>query len=183
MASRSIARTASPPSGEAAVERLLERVRPSLVVIEREYRSQGRSVAELGIDELAERMAAVVPAPSPVNALFGPFYRTDQIVTLLGITRQGVFDRVRQRSLLGMRTVEGTWVYPTLQFEGHRLLPELARVLRAFHENADGWSIAAWLASPNAALDGEQPIDRLKAGRDVERIVELGRHASRRWAS
>jgi hypothetical protein len=177
----SAARRSGSPS--ATVDRLLTRVRPALVAIEEEYRRQGRSVAELGVDELAGRMAAVVPAPSPVNALFGPFYRTDQVVSLLGVTRQAVADRVRQGSLLAMRTEEGTWVYPVLQFERKRVLPQLAIVLRAFDRGSDGWAVAAWLVSPNAALSGEKPIDCIRGGRDVDRVAELARLAGRRWAS
>lgn len=165
------------------VDRLLERVRPSLVAIEEAYRRQGRSVVDLGLDDLADRMAALVPAPSPVNALFGPFYRTDQVATLLGVTRQAVADRVRQRSLLGMRTTEGTWVYPTLQFDGRHLLAGLSAVLRTFDRGDDGWAIAAWLTSPHAALDGERPIDRVRTARDLDRIARLAGDASRRWAS
>ena len=158
-------------------------VRPALVAIEKQYRRQGRSVEELGVDELAGRMAAVVPAPSPVNALFGPFYRTDQVATLLGVSRQAVADRVRLGSLLAMRTREGAWVYPVLQFEGRRPLPGLAGVLRAFGKGHDGWAVAAWLVSPHAGLNGDRPIDWIRAGSDVERVEELGRHAARRWAS
>jgi hypothetical protein len=118
-----------------------------------------------------------------VNALVGPFYRTEQVVKLLGVTRQAVADRVRQRSLLAMRTSEGTWVYPTLQFEGRHILPDIGRVLRAFDRTDDGWAIAAWLASPNAALGRDRPIDWIVARRDQERVAELGRRASHRWAS
>src|SRR3972149_5274841 len=85
---------------EATVERALERVRESLLDIEKRCRASGRSVAELGIDEVARRMTSAVPAPSPVNDEIGPFYRTDQVVSLLGITRQAVNERLRQRSLL-----------------------------------------------------------------------------------
>lgn len=170
-------------SPSATVDRLLTRVRPALVAIEEEYRRQGRSVAELGVDELAGRMAAVVPAPSPVNARFGPFYRTDQVVSLLGVTRQAVADRVRQRSLLAMRTEEGTWVYPVLQFERGRVLPQLPTVLRAFDRAYDGWAVAGWLVSPNAALSGERPVDWIRASREAERVAELARLTARRWAS
>jgi len=58
---------------EATVERVLDRVRESLLDIEKRYRASGRSVAELGIDEVARRMTSAVPAPSPVNDEIGPF--------------------------------------------------------------------------------------------------------------
>jgi hypothetical protein len=137
----------------------------------------------MGLDEVARRMAAMVPVPSPVNAQFGPFFRTDQVARLLGITRQGVADRLRKRTILGMRTKDGTWVFPTLQFVGRAVLPGLADVLRRFDPAvADGWAIAAWLTSPSAALGGMRPIDRILGGDGTPGVLALARDAARRWA-
>jgi hypothetical protein len=171
-------------AAEATVDRLLERVRGPLLAIERRYRAHGRSVADAGLDEVARRMTAMVPAPSPVNEQFGPFYRTDQVARLLGITRQGVADRIRKRSLLGMRTKDGTWVYPTFQFVERGILPQLAAVLRCFDASvADGWVVAAWLTSPSAALDGRRPLDVLATGNALDGVVALARDAARRWSA
>jgi hypothetical protein len=169
-------------AAEATVDRLLARVREPLLEIERRYRAQGRSVADAGLEEVARRMTAMVPAASPVNAQFGPFYRTDQVVRLLGITRQAVADRVRKRSLLGMRTTEGTWVYPTFQFVDRGILAGLSDTLRCFDlAIADGWAVAAWLTSPSAALRGQRPVDRLRAGDGVADVLAVARDAMRRW--
>jgi Antitoxin Xre/MbcA/ParS C-terminal toxin-binding domain len=170
------------PAAEATVDRLLARVRGPLLEIERRYRAQGRSVADAGLDEIASRMTAMVPATSPVNAQFGPFYRTDQVARLLGITRQAVADRIRKRSLLGMRTKEGTWVYPTFQFVDRGILSGLSDALRCFDFTvADGWAVAAWLTSPSAVLGGRRPLDRLRAGDGVADVLAVARDAMRRW--
>jgi hypothetical protein len=169
-------------AAEATVDRLLARVREPLLEIERRYRAQGRSVADAGLDEIARRMAAMVPAASPVNAQFGPFYRTDQVARLLGITRQAVADRIRKRSLLGMRTKEGTWVYPTFQFVDRSILPGLPDALRCFDlAVADGWAVAAWLTSPSAVLAGRRPLDHLRAAGGVAEVLAVARDAMRRW--
>ena len=171
-------------AAEATIDRLLARVRRPLVAIERSYRAQGRSVADAGLDEVARRMAAMVPSPSPVNAQFGPFYRTDQVVRLLGITRQGVADRIRKRTILGMRTTEGTWVFPTLQFVGRTVLPGLADVLRCFDPTtADGWAIASWLTSPSVALGGMRPVDSVTSSTKADAVLALARDAARRWGN
>ena len=168
---------------ETAVDRLLARVREPLLTIERQYRAQGRSVADAGLEEIARRMAAMVPVPSPVNAQFGPFYRTDQVARLLGITRQGVADRVRKRSLVGMQTKEGTWVYPTFQFVDRAVIPGLVDVLRCFDRAVvDGWAVAAWLTSPSAAFGGRTPLDRIRAGDGAGGVAAAARDAMRRWA-
>lgn len=166
---------------EATVERVLDRVRESLLDIEKRYRAGGRSVAELGIDEVARRMASAVPAPSPVNDEIGPFYRTDQVVSLLGITRQAVNERLGKRTMLGMQTRDGVWVYPVYQFEDRGILPRLPEVLRSFDRRADPWAVAAWLVSKDARLGGERPLDRVRAGGALDRVKFLARDASRRW--
>jgi hypothetical protein len=166
----------------ATVDRLLARVRGPLLEIERRYRAQGRSVADAGLDELARRMTAMVPAESPVNEQFGPFYRTDQVARLLGITRQAVADRIRKRSLLAMRTRDGTWVYPTFQFMERGILPGLVDTLRCFDfAVADGWAVAAWLTSPSAGLGGRRPLDRLRAAGGGADVLSVARDAMRRW--
>lgn len=64
------------------VERVLQHVRAALVDIEKSYRARARSAAELGAEQLAERMVAAVPLPSPVNERIGPFYRGEQVAKL-----------------------------------------------------------------------------------------------------
>jgi hypothetical protein len=168
---------------EVTVERVIDRVRESLLDIEKRYRANGRSVAELGIDEVAQRMASAVPAPSPVNDKIGPFYRTDQVVSLLGITRQAVNERLRKRTILGMQTRDGVWVYPVFQFENRGILGKLPEVLRSFDPRADRWAVAAWLVSKDVRLGGERPLDRVHSGVELDRVKFLARDASRRWLS
>jgi hypothetical protein len=97
-----------------AAARLAER----LDLIALDYARAGRSVTELGTaDELAERMLAVVPTPSPWDEIVGPVYRTAQVATVLGgVSRQAVADRRARGRLLGLRTSDGVWVYPAFQF-------------------------------------------------------------------
>jgi len=52
--------------------------------------------------EVAERVAALVPSPHPMSQL-GPFYTTRAVRTWLGITRQALDQRVRDRKVLEYR--------------------------------------------------------------------------------
>jgi len=165
---------------DVTIDRLLRRVRQALVVIEQGYRAQGRSVAELGLEELAERMAAVVPLPSPVNDRIGPFYRGEQVARLLGVTRQAVHERAKKENLLALRTADDAWVYPTFQFDGRRIVAGLPAVLAAL-KGADRWAVAAWLVSPTAALGGKTPLEVVRASREPQAVSDLARDALRRW--
>lgn len=169
-------------AAEVTVERVVRRVRDVLLTIEERYRARGRSVAELGIDELAKRMAAVIPLPSPVNDQIGPFYRSEQVARLLGVSRQAVNERAKRGSILAMHTADGLLVYPTFQFDGRRILAGLTEVLAELRQQeVDRWAVAAWLVSPTAALDGATPLDAIRAGDRLQAVRQLARDALRRW--
>ncbi len=169
-------------AAETTVDHLLERIRGPLLKIEQEYRRRGRSVTELGLEKLADRITAMVPVPSPVNDRIGPFYRSDQVVRLLGITRQAVHDRTRKGSLIAAKTADSTWVFPTFQFEGRHLVKGLTTVLKEFDlSKSDRWAVAAWWVSPDAALSGLSPLQWLREDRDPDRVRSLARNADQRW--
>ncbi len=154
--------------------------------LESRYAGQGRSLADLGApQELAERMVATLPSPSPWDDLIGPFYGPAQVARVLGnVSRQAVADRRQRRTLLGLKTADGHWVYPLFQFDRcNRVLaglPELLRILAA--SGIDDWSLAGWLASPLRSLGGRTPIECLRSERDAETLRAVTRDAARRFA-
>lgn len=154
--------------------------------LESRYAERGRSLAEVASpQELAERMLAIVPRPSRWDDLLGPFYGPGQVAEVLGgISRQAVAERRQRRTLLGLRTADGHWVYPVFQFDEHNAvrtgLPELLGILGA--SGVDDWSLAGWLVSPLRTLDGATPIEWLRQGRSLVRLLDVGRDAARRFA-
>jgi hypothetical protein len=113
----------------------------------------------------------------------GPFYDSEGVQTLLSrdgtpISRQAVHKR---RGLLSLTTGSGQVVYPAFQFDGRRPTPGMAAVLDALPaELVSRWTVASWLMSPDAELEGERPIDVLhEQGPGGERAVL---DAARRWA-
>lgn len=164
------------------VERVLQHVRAALLDIEKTYRAHGRSVAELGVEQLAERMVATVPLPSPANERIGPFYRGEQVAKLLHISRQAVHERAKTGSLLALRTADDLWVYPTFQFKGRGIIPGLQEVLAEFRQaQPDRWAVAAWLVSPTAALNGLSPLETLRSTRKLAAVIGLAQDAVLRW--
>lgn len=162
-----------------------QRVHARLGELEKAYRRQGRSLEDLGSpEELAERMLASVPAPSPWAEL-GNFYSTSGVAKLLGgVSRQAIADRRQRGTLLALRTADGAWVYPELQFDEHHAvidgLPEIWRILRASH--VDEWTLSSWLASPMSSLQGRSPIEWLRRGEDRETLLAVVRDAARRFS-
>lgn len=161
------------------------RIQRRLDQLESEYAAVGRSLRELGsAEELADRMIASVPSPSPWREL-GPFFTTSRVARLLGgISRQAVADRRARQTLLALKTADGAWVYPEFQFDRDSAvlagLPEILRILRG--SGVDEWTLASWLTSRSRALEGRSPIDWLRAARDRGPLIDVARDAARRFA-
>ena len=160
----------------------------AMVHLERRYRERGRSLDQIfdSPHQLVERSLQVVPDPSPWNEALGAFYDTSGVRRVLGdISRQAVMDRVRRRTLLGLKTADGKWVYPVAQFTPrNEVVDGLAEILQGFDPTqVDDWTLAGWLASDTPALDGLSPLDWLRQGRDVTAVLTLARDAARRLAA
>lgn len=155
----------------------------SVRAYEQELRSQldryGTPTAEP--EELGRRAAVLAAAGQAWRQDTGPFYGTDGAqVALGGVSKQAVSQRVRQGRLLGLRlAADGSGrdrlVYPTWQFH-QVVLRHLPAVLAAagFDDRrpTTGWTIAAWLTTPDDHLGGLAPVAVLQSG-DVDSVIEL----------
>ncbi|MEJ7583208.1 MAG: hypothetical protein WKF43_03795 [Acidimicrobiales bacterium] len=149
------------------------------VVAEHE-RAGRRARAALGEPRVfAERaVQASAPLASPWDELVGPFLRSEGVQARLGISRQAVAAKSGRRRLLRTITADGEHLYPMWQFDRGGLVPGLAEILALFPEPAlDGWTLAAWLRTPDPELD-EPPLDALTRG-DVDRVRAVAGMAAR----
>lgn len=149
-------------------------------------RQQGRDAEALGDpDDLAARMLAAVPQPSPWTEL-GPFYSTAGLARVLGgVSRQAVEERRRRRTVLALHTADGAWVYPAFQLDGrNKVVHGLADVLGRFHPRTpdDDWMVAAFVAAPQPGLGGDSIVDHLRHGGDLDAAVALAEDRAARWA-
>jgi hypothetical protein len=164
------------------------RFHEAIVKLEEQFREHGRALEDLfeSPQQLVERSLSVVPSPSPWTEALGSFYDTTRVRHLLGsVSRQAVMDRVKRRTLLGLRTSDGKWVYPVVQFTRRdQVAKGLAEVLQTFDPAlVDDWTVAGWLVSSSPLLDNLAPIEWLKRGRDAETVRALARDAARRFAA
>ena len=147
---------------------------------------QGHHAAALGDpDEIAARMLATVPEPSPWTEL-GPYYSTAGLARVLGgVSRQAIEERRRRRTVLALRTADDVWVYPAFQLDDHnRVVRGLADVLDRFHPRArdDEWMVASFLAAAQPGLDGRTVVDHLRAGGDLGPALALADERAARWS-
>jgi hypothetical protein len=150
-------------------------------------RRNGHEAVDLGDpDELAARMLAAVPEPSPWREL-GPFYSTTGLARVLGgISRQAVEERRRRRTVLALRTADGVWVYPAFQLDDrNRVVRGLAEVLERFRASTseDEWMVAAFLAAPEPGLDGRSIVEHLREGGDLSAALALADDRAARWTA
>ena len=168
------------------LESVAKHVRRALVGLAENYAEKGRSLEDLGTaQEIAKRMLATVPSPSDWDEMLGPFYSTSKVAQLLGnISRQAVAERRDRHTLLALRTVDGSYVYPVFQFDAHNeVLPGLAAVLQCFDPRAvDEWTVAGWLVASQRSLSGRSVIEALVSSRSYEKVVELAQAQATRYA-
>jgi hypothetical protein len=170
----------------AYVDRVSARVSEELARRVDTLRRNGHKAADLGDpDELAERMLAAVPAPSPWRDL-GPFYSTAGLARVLGgVSRQAVEERRRRRTILALRTADDVWVYPAFQLdERNRVVRGLPQVLERFQPGTpdDEWMVAAFVAAPQPGLDDRSIVDHLCSGGDLAPVLALANERARQWA-
>src|SRR4029450_5591027 len=140
------------------VERVSHRITEGLAQRVVALRELGHDTHDLGDpDDLAARMLATVPEPSPWTEL-GPYYSTTGIARVLGgVSRQAVEERGRRRTIVARRTADNVWVYPAFQLDGHnQVVRGLAEVLAGFHPltSDDEWMVASFVAAPQPGLGG-----------------------------
>jgi hypothetical protein len=170
----------------AYVDRVSSRVSEELARRVDTLRRNGHKAADLGDpDELAARMLATVPAPSPWREL-GLFYTTSGLARVLGgVSRQAIEERRRRRTVLALRTADGAWVYPAFQLDGrNRVVPGLADVLERFRAETpdEEWMVAAFVAAPQPGLGDRSIVEHLRAGGDPAQALALADERASRWA-
>lgn len=152
-------------------------------------RAMEESDAPAVADALVELLAGLPHVSGPWADAIGAVYLTPQVRKLLGtgrpISRQALADRVERRTLLGLRTSDRRSVYPAWQFRRRQVLPGVPEVLQTFGGGGgepviDNWSLASWLRTPLAELDGDSVAHRLLLG-DSDGALRAARTAAARW--
>jgi len=139
-------------------------------------------MARPGAERVAKIRAQMADADSADlwADLVGPFYDTAKVAGVLGVTVAAVRSRHARGSLLALRAGSGAWVYPVWQFDGD-VLPGLAKVLKVLGDGVSGWSVLAWLRSPESELGGRTPLEVLRSGGEGELVLLVASHAAAGW--
>ena len=108
----------------------------------------------------------------------GPAYRQGDVARLLGKSRQAVS---ADSSPLRLEMRDGEIGYPVFQFDGRRKLPGIPEVIDILAPVvASPWTIASWLKSTAADLEGRAPVKALRDG-NIEAVTASARRAGPAW--
>ena len=90
----------------------------------------------------------------------------------LGVTPTRVRQMIRDKSLYAMR-IDGRLHVPAYQLAGRSLVPNVSRVNQMVAD-LDPVSVQRWITAADPDLQGMTPLDWLKAGRDVDAVLDVG---------
>lgn len=89
----------------------------------------------------------------------------------LSVTPARIQRMISERSLYAIR-VKGRWQVPLFQFTGKALVPNIGQVNRSMGK-FDPVSVQRWISTLDPDLEGQTPLDWLKADRSVDAVLKI----------
>ncbi|HWE51607.1 MAG TPA: hypothetical protein VG273_17575 [Bryobacteraceae bacterium] len=137
--------------------------------------SSGEVIDDLKkVEPLAPAFIRGIEAKRHLIEDFGGAFTAEQVATNLGITRQAVEKRRRAGKLIAVTTGRHGYRYPVWQFSDSGTLQGLDEVLAVLTPFHDEWMQMAFFLQPDHLLNGDSPLDSLKAGR-LEPVLSAAR--------
>ena len=111
------------------------------------------------------------------------FYSSSSAAEKLNQSRQALNKAVQDGMVFRVKTRDGEYVYPSFQFSGSKVVPEILRLVSILKDGGmDDWSVLYWLTSPLPMFNGETPASMAmnNDGR-FEQVVELAQADAAHW--
>lgn len=136
------------------------------------------------VEAIARSMTAALPGSHVYDQIVGPFYDTTGMTQWWGVSRQAISKAVTDGRLIACQLDGGAWVYPTWQFSDtgavHSGLLTLWSILRA---EADPWTCAVWLRSPQPDFGGRTAVDMVVESEPIDDLLVVARADVQRWTA
>jgi hypothetical protein len=133
--------------------------------------SSGELIDDLKkVEPLAPAFIRGIEAKRHLIEDYGGAFTAEQVAMNLGISRQGVEKRRRAGKLIAVTTGRHGYRYPVWQFSDSGTLPGLDEVLSILRPRHDEWMQVAFFLGADHLLDGDSPLDSLKAGK-LEQVL------------
>lgn len=116
-------------------------------------------------EEEGRRRLSAYATPTTIEDWAGPVEGPSAIERDLGIARSTLHEWQARNAAIGLLKGTRKHVFPLAQFVDGRPVEGLAAVVAATGAPRTAW---LWLVEPHPALEGDAPLDRLKAGGAAE---------------
>lgn len=139
----------------------------------------------INVVDFKSTLEKVVSRRSMYKERFGYFYSSSSAAEKLNQSRQALNKAVQARRVLRVKTRDGEYVYPSFQFAGSKVVPEISRLVSILKDGGmDDWSVLYWLTNPLPMFDGETPASMAmnNDGR-FEQVVELAQADAVHWVA
>ncbi len=156
---------------------LTERYRAALAEVlpddlELSEEDAGRAAEWAAIDTIGKHLWAVAA---------GELWDWRRVAERLHVsTRQAVQARVHRGTLIGLPR-QGRTAFPAWQFGPTGVpYPAVKRVLRVFRDAGigDAWLVISWFSTDQDELQGQRPVDWMRADRSIEPLLLAARRAA-----
>lgn len=165
------------PSSRRYVGLVVETIAAKLAELVERVEDEGGTLPETQavLDAFNLALPDPMPQANPLAEQVGPFYRSEAVIKVLGITKQALGSRRNTGSVLAARTSDDVWAYPVWQFdlEHRRVRSDMAPVLKILRP-LDGWTAALWFRTENPELEGKAPADAVADDQDA--VVTAAKH-------
>ena len=131
-------------------------------------------------DPLARAKLRGIEAKKRFLTVEGGMLSTQEVASILDISPQAIHKRRRTGKLIGIAQGFNQYSFPAWQFEGNHTVTGLESVLAALSDQ-DPLMQVVFMLNPNDRLDGQRPLDLLRAGRLNEVLTTanaLGEHGA-----
>lgn len=121
-------------------------------------------------------------------ALLAPYWTADHTQQTLGIPSQQALDaRLRDGTILGLRSTTGDVLYPVCQFHKDDngtvvVSPALVPVFQALRDY-DSWAVGVLLHTSAPELGHLTPLQWVREGRPATVLADLAHAVRREWAA
>ncbi len=131
-------------------------------------------------DPLARAKLRGIEAKKRFLTAEGGMLSTQEVASILGISPQAIHKRRRTGKLIGIAQGLNQYSFPAWQFEGNHTVAGLESVLAVLGDH-DPLMQVVFMLNPNDRLDGQRPLDLLRAGKLNEVLTAanaLGEHGA-----
>lgn len=103
----------------------------------------------------------------------GKPFNSEEVASLLGMSRQAVDKRRKQNRLLALSLGKRGYRFPAWQFTSTGTLPGLEKVLEALSHISD-WGKLEFFLTGDIRLEGNSPLECLRLG-DIESVIRVAK--------